>query len=509
MPLTTQEWGAIIRLLITTPSPILLTGITGSLGGWLAKEALSRGIPVLALVRDASADGARRRVAAALETAGAADFSRGVEIVLGDICQEGLGLAPSSRRAVAAAGAVVHCAASTEFDDSAREATAEVNVAGTRHVLALAAQLRVPLAHVSTAYVAGRRTGIALEGETDVGQAFNNVYEQTKCQAEVLVHRWAAETGLPAIVLRPSIVTGDRQGGRMVRLNTLHRLLRAFHVIAPHVGSGEFRVMADPGATKNIVPVDTFADLAWRLIERGVPGAYHVTHPAPLRLGELRDIFAALFNMPGLRLVGREDFARRPPTEAEQFYQAAAATYDPYMAAEPCFDRARTDAALAGACPAAPELDAAFFGRLLAYGRATRWRSHLVPPKEGRAPAAGGIERYFSEFLAAKMNRPLLPDLRRLTAAFRIAVRGVAGRPWFLSVERGVLVAMARNGEAAACTFVTDPPTFREVVAGRLPPQKAFFDRRIDVEGDVETGLKVAGVLAAFFRQFPYDTAKG
>ena len=59
--------------------------------------------------------------------------------------------------------------------------------------------------HVSTAYVAGERRGRARERQGDIGQDFRNTYERTKLEAEQVVH----DSGLPAAIVRPSVIVGD------------------------------------------------------------------------------------------------------------------------------------------------------------------------------------------------------------------------------------------------------------------------------------------------------------
>ena len=54
--------------------------------------------------------------------------------------------------------------------------------------------------------------------------------------------------------------------------------------------------------------------------------------------------------------------------------------------------------------------------------------------------------------------------------------------------------------------YRTDAPTFAAVVRGRETPQEAFFDRRIEVEGDVEKALKLAVLFGHFAREFPYES---
>jgi predicted lipid carrier protein YhbT len=56
------------------------------------------------------------------------------------------------------------------------------------------------------------------------------------------------------------------------------------------------------------------------------------------------------------------------------------------------------------------------------------------------------------------------------------------------------------------CTFSLHSDTFAAIVGGRLAPQQAFFQRKIHIAGDMETGLRLATVLASFFKKWPYDT---
>ena len=55
------------------------------------------------------------------------------------------------------------------------------------------------------------------------------------------------------------------------------------------------------------------------------------------------------------------------------------------------------------------------------------------------------------------------------------------------------------------CTYTVNHRTFADIVSGRLAPQKAFFQRKVEIDGDMETGLRLATVLADFFKQWPYQ----
>jgi predicted lipid carrier protein YhbT len=121
----------------------------------------------------------------------------------------------------------------------------------------------------------------------------------------------------------------------------------------------------------------------------------------------------------------------------------------------------------------------------------------------GRADLAR-VEDYFAAFLPALRGQLLIEELHALTTAFAIDVADAPGPPWRLGVEAGRLVHVGTGGPEPRCRFRLDAATLLEVAAGRTPPAEAFFARRIEVEGDVEEGLRLSTVLEPFFRRFPY-----
>src|SRR5262249_49691063 len=77
---------------------------------------------------------------------------------------------------------------------------------------------------------------------------------------------------------------------------------------------------------------------------------------------------------------------------------------------------------------------------------------------------------------------------------------------WLCTWAGGELVAVRRGPCAGAeVVFRADSATFGAVVRNRLSPQDAFLARRIDIEGDVERGLKLAVLFGELVREFPYD----
>ena len=212
---------------------VLLTGATGFVGMELLARYLERtDRPVLTIVRAGNNEAARERIDAVLanlfgERAGR--YADRVTTVAGDLTAPRLGLDPVHWDWLAAeATMIVHCAASVSFGQSLDEARA-INVGGTRRMLELAGRGQAlgvleRYAQISTAFVAGTHAGRFYERDLDVGQSFNNSYEQSKFESEQLVRSCP---DLPFTVLRPSIVVGDRNTGWTSAFNVLYWPLRA------------------------------------------------------------------------------------------------------------------------------------------------------------------------------------------------------------------------------------------------------------------------------------------
>lgn len=259
---------------------ILLTGFPGFLGSELLLPILRDrpGSTAACLVQPRWADLARRRVEELVAREPAADGR--IRLVEGDVTRPGLGLASPDGLADSVRE-VFHLAAVYDLAVS-RETGMRVNVDGTRHVLDFcegAAGLR-RLHYVSTCYVSGRHPGTFRESDLDVGQAFNNHYEETKFLAEVAVQERMAG-GLPATVYRPSIVVGDSRTGATRKYDGpylfIQLLLRQGRIaLLPVVGR--------PGEVElNVVPSDFVIPALARLSgDAGRPDTvYHVADPDP------------------------------------------------------------------------------------------------------------------------------------------------------------------------------------------------------------------------------------
>jgi len=113
-------------------------------------------------------------------------------------------------------------------------------------------------------------------------------------------------------------------------------------------------------------------------------------------------------------------------------------------------------------------------------------------------------ETYFTRFLASQMHRDLLDGYAGLSTTFRIAFRDT-GKSWSLTLERGQIRSLASDSSnPCRVVFLVDEPVFLDLIAGRISPQNAFFQRRTDIQGNWVEGMKLARILGLFFEKHPY-----
>ena len=373
---------------------VLLTGATGFLGGEVLARLLERDEgPIFALVRAPDDERAELRLRAVLKSllGSAEPWTRRVEAVAGDVTAPGLGLGPERRARLAArVGRIIHCAASVSFTLGDAEARA-INVDGTRRVLDLAELCQARhgleyLVHVSTAYVAGTHPGRFGEEDLDVGQSFRNSYERSKFEAEQLVRDRAA--GLPAQVVRPSIVVGDSRSGWTAAFNVVYGPLRAY-------SSGSLAAIpARRSAPVDIVPVDYVADGLLALAGR--PGTTH-----HLTAGEHTSTVGELLELAGRYTGRRAPFVVAPGAyrrlvhplivrtanpKRRRILRASEALF-PYFSIRTRYDDRRARSALAPLGIAAPPL-AGYFDQLMNFAEGAHW-GRAAPSRHEAAAVAG------------------------------------------------------------------------------------------------------------------------
>lgn len=227
---------------------------------------------------------------------------KGVDVLAGDVVAMDLGLSGTEYLEVIENVTDIYHVASIWWLGVDRETSNQVNVIGTRNVLDAAFEMKKlnRLNHFSTAFVAGDRTGVIMEGELNEGQKFRNAYEETKFAAEVALLE--AGRHIPVSIFRPAIIVGDSETGEIDKMAGPYYIMNAIVLMPPNVpvlmpGKGEKPL--------NLVPIDWVCNAMHSISLRddSVGKTFHLSDPNPL---SARKVFELVADAAGRRApVGR------------------------------------------------------------------------------------------------------------------------------------------------------------------------------------------------------------
>jgi thioester reductase-like protein len=283
---------------------VFFTGFPGFIGTRVVGELLSADpeLRVAALVEPRMAGRAR-------EAAAKLDGER-VEVLEGDISDRRLGLSDDQYERMCAEASIAYHLAAIYNLAVPLEVAQRVNVDGTGNVLELCAACEglERLHYVSTAYVAGDRTGVVYEHELVLGQGFKNHYESTKFQAEVWIRD--AMDDVPITVYRPAIVVGDSKSGETQKFDGPYYMLRT--ISRSLKMGGQIPQFGASAAPFNVVPVDFVVDaLTAAAADPATVGeTLHLVDPEPITSLELMRTLSRQY-------AGKEPSYRVPPKAVE------------------------------------------------------------------------------------------------------------------------------------------------------------------------------------------------
>jgi long-chain acyl-CoA synthetase len=371
---------------------VLITGATGFLGQQIVGVLLEK-MPkarLVVLLREKKGQSIRERLNFIISQVSPPEkleeaLSRIDLFHSDDISNEMCGLSTADYNTVISGLThIIHSAATVRFDhpiDYARQ----INVGGTRNVLDLAevahrnGTLR-SVTYIGTAFVAGVRSGLALEDELDVGQTYRNTYELTKCEAEKLVR--SRMHILPTVIVRPSIIAGDSRTGETTSFKTLYWPLKMYVKLHWRTIPGY------PDAIIDIVPVNYVAEatVALTFDERAIGNCFNLCAGSgkASTLVEITEYASSFFSLPSPRFVNPKLFFafvlpfmyatvwgknRRSLREIR--------VYRPYFQVKTLFDTSCAEAFLAPAGISPPPV-MEYLGKLFLFCQESDWGSRPV-----------------------------------------------------------------------------------------------------------------------------------
>lgn len=280
---------------------IFLTGATGFIGMPFAEAlALSLGAKgedylFAVLSRGSKGTPYDQRIPVSGQMGGKVIF------VEGDVTKPGFGMNDKALALARSCQEVWHMAASTEFPESKRGETFSINLHGTANAIELFedSPSLEKFFYVGTAYSAGI-SRIVLDSEPlkEPEGGFRNPYEESKFHAEKAV----AASGLPYVILAPSIVIGDLKTGKANTRKMVYGVIEAYaraKMIALRNCGGDGQFFGKgPGliahgryeTAKNYIGSDDairLMILAGKMGDLGMK--YHLTNPVSSTFGALCD----------------------------------------------------------------------------------------------------------------------------------------------------------------------------------------------------------------------------
>lgn len=251
---------------------VAVTGAAGFIGSAVVRQLLDRGASVVAVV-EPSGDCAN------LE-------GLDLEVRWADVRE-----APSVRRAIDGCRFVFHCAAVYGFWAPRPQVFYDVNVDGTRNVLAAAAacgcERVVYTSTVGTLGLSGAARGVPATEDcaADVGHLYGH-YKRSKYVAEHEALRAAAE-GLPVVLVLPTFPLGPRD----------RRPTPTGKVVLDYLNG---RIPGYVDTAMNVVHVDDLARGHLLALERGRPGRSYILGAENLTMCALLEALAEVTGLPAV-----------------------------------------------------------------------------------------------------------------------------------------------------------------------------------------------------------------
>ena len=291
-----------------------------------------------------------------------------ISVYDGDVSKENFGLDQISwNELTTKINTIYHVAASIQFILPLEKAR-EINTKGTETVLKFGYACQKNgvlklLCHVSTAYVCGKIPHFK-ETDLEMSQNFNNNYEKSKFEAEVLVNK-AIQKGLPVIIFRPSIISGDSETGEITENSITFELMTQLSVYRLE------NFLGNETSSLNIISVDYLVKAMLHISANldNLGKTFNITNTTNINLRILLETFSSLLNIKCPELI---PFDKQ--TTASRKSRLVLRPFLGYYEIGHTFDNSQTRQALGGSDIRNSTMDYDYFSRIVAFCRKRNFR---------------------------------------------------------------------------------------------------------------------------------------
>ena len=407
------------------PKTILLTGGSGFLGIELLKRLTTLNHNVILLMRRKNGDIPTVRLQHRLLRSGL-DIDKTncllekIEIIEGDIGSPELGVDSFTlARLRESVDKVLHCAASTKFAGIDRDEMFKTNYLGSLNLIKFCLSGRKKHFHaISSAYVAGNKSGIVHEDELDDTSGFRNYYEETKFLTEKVIHRFAQLYDLTFTIYRPSIIIGDSKSYYTMNFDGIYTFARSLLLLKRRFNSLKLKKMqysttggvcreeingnqaliendlsvdqppvrlpASPKSTLNLIPIDYAADAVVTIFNNKERRnkTFHIVNPNPPMLSFLMDIICDAVGFFDAEIIDHNMISTDQLTRFEKVTWKSIEPYISYLMNEPYFMSDNTSGILNSLHIRCPEITKQYISSVIDYAIRHKWGNAGVRDSE-------------------------------------------------------------------------------------------------------------------------------
>jgi len=296
----------------------LVTGATGFLGAWITNYLLlSQDYEkVTVIVRgpsDRLCESRMRKHLHATKQILPKNIYKKLRVLRGDILDKNIGLSPFSIRSLVKdmVSDVYHSAAIADFNLPDKEIF-PTNINGTLNIFNFSEYLskkilpqEIRVHHISTVAVAGNHKGTFRENSFFVNQKFNNSYEKSKFDAELIARKFLKK-GMNVKIYRPAIVTGESSNGLTTNFKMVYQPIHFFSLNLFQ------KIPAEKSSEYSFVPVDKAAEAIVILSQdlKINKTLFHIVNPSKLTLEKFIEMCSNYLNFSKPKLVPFSKFKK-------------------------------------------------------------------------------------------------------------------------------------------------------------------------------------------------------